>query len=32
MDLIKFDRVDIGTSEPLILDILINALTHISSE
>lgn len=27
-----FDRLDIGTSEPLILDVLINALTQISSE
>lgn len=27
-----FYRVDIGTSEPLILDVLINALTQISSE
>lgn len=27
-----FNRVDIGTSEPLLLDILINALTQISSE
>lgn len=25
-------RVDIGTKEPLILDVLINALTQISSE
>ncbi|MCI05293.1 hypothetical protein A2U01_0026344, partial [Trifolium medium] len=24
--------VDIGTNEPLILDVLINALTQISSE
>lgn len=27
-----FDRVDVGTSEPLLLDVLINALTQISSE
>lgn len=26
------DRVDIGTSEPLLLDVLINALSQISSE
>ena len=26
------NRVDIGTSEPLLLDVLINALTQISSE
>lgn len=28
----NFGRVDIGTSEPLLLDVLINALTQISSE
>lgn len=28
----NFDRVDIGTSEPLLLDVLINALTQISTE
>lgn len=27
-----FTRVDIGTTEPLLLDVLINALTCISSE
>ncbi|MCE3049299.1 hypothetical protein HAX54_044562 [Datura stramonium] len=26
------DRVDIGTSEPLLLDVLINALSQISSD
>lgn len=26
------NRVDIGTSEPLLLDVLINALSQISSE
>jgi hypothetical protein len=28
----NFNRVDIGTSEPLLLDVLINALTQISTE
>ena len=30
--LAKFSQVDIGTSEPLLLDVLINALTHVSSK
>lgn len=28
----SYDRVDIGTSEHLLLDVLINALTQISFE
>ena len=27
-----FDRVDLGTSDPVSLDVLINALTNVSSE
>ena len=26
------DRVDLGTSDPVCLDVLINALTNVSSE
>jgi hypothetical protein len=31
-DIINLHRVDIGIHEPLLLDILLNALTTISSE